>query len=82
MPKDAFGGKLVYSDRRYRASCHIIDAGCRLAAIRRADEHRDTRSAPARTRSTFSAKGFVKIYADRREKFRKVAKPRSWTTTS
>lgn len=68
MPKAQFGGKLVYVDT-YTASIITQPDAAWLQFV-------ETMSQPASlgtsVKNSFSAKGFVKIYGDRREKFEKA----------
>jgi uncharacterized membrane protein required for colicin V production len=68
MPKEQFGGKLVYSDADTASFITQPDAAW-LKFVERVNTADALGSAST---DKFSAKGFVKIYTDRREKFDKA----------
>ena len=68
MPKDAFSGKLVYSDADTASAIFTPDA----AWLRFVGAMSDMGAFGSGSTDRFSAKGFVKIYTDRREKFDKA----------
>src|SRR5262245_35269398 len=64
MPKNAFGGKLVYSDADTASFITSPDA----AWLRFVERVNPASALGSGSGDRFSAKGFVKIYTDRREK--------------
>jgi uncharacterized membrane protein required for colicin V production len=68
MPKNAFGGRLVYTDADTASSITSPDA----AWLRFIERVNPATALGAGSTDKFSAKGFVKIYTDRREKFDKA----------
>jgi hypothetical protein len=68
MPKDAFGGKLIHDDVATASLIMSPDA-----VWLRFVESMSQPEALGSANSQFSAKAFVKIYADRREKFEKAS---------
>lgn len=68
MGKNAFGGKLVYSDVESASMIFQPDA----AWLRFVEVMSQPSALGTNTTGRFSAKGFVKIYGDRREKFDKA----------
>ncbi len=67
MPKNAFGGRLVYSDADTASFITSPDA----AWLRFVERVNPATALGSGSTDKFSAKGFVKIYTDRREKFDK-----------
>jgi hypothetical protein len=68
MPKDAFSGKLVYSDADTASIFTSPDA----AWLRFVERVNPASAFGSGSTDKFTAKGFVKIYTDRREKFDKA----------
>jgi uncharacterized membrane protein required for colicin V production len=68
MPKEQFGGKLVYSDADTASFVTQPDA----AWLRFVERINPSDALGSGSTDKFSAKGFVKIYTDRREKFDKA----------
>jgi hypothetical protein len=68
MPKDAFGGKLVYSDVDSASFITSPDAQW----LRFVEAMSKDSAFGSGSTDGFSAKAFVKIYTDRREKFDKA----------
>src|SRR3954462_14817694 len=68
MPKNQFGGKLVYSDADSASMITSPDA----AWLRFIERVNPASALGSGSTDKFSAKGFVKIYTDRREKFDKA----------
>jgi uncharacterized membrane protein required for colicin V production len=68
MPKNQFGGKLVYSDADSASMVTSPDA----AWLRFIERVNPAAALGSGSTDKFSAKGFVKIYTDRREKFDKA----------
>jgi hypothetical protein len=68
MPKNAFGGKLVYSDADTASMITSPDA----AWLRFIERVNPAVALGSGSSDKISAKGFVKIYTDRREKFDKA----------
>ena len=68
MPKNQFGGKLVYSDADTASFITSPDA----AWLRFVERVNPAAALGSGSTDKFSAKGFVKIYTDRREKFDKA----------
>jgi hypothetical protein len=68
MPKNQFGGKLVYSDADTASAITSPDA----AWLRFVERVNPAAALGSGSTDKFSAKGFVKIYMDRREKFDKA----------
>src|SRR3954468_5481991 len=68
MPKNQFGGKLVYSDADSASIITSPDA----AWLRFIERVNPASGLGTDSTDKFSAKGFVKIYTDRREKFDKA----------
>jgi uncharacterized membrane protein required for colicin V production len=69
MPKDAFGGALVYSDNEVESKSALLAPD--LGWLRFVQSVSGGDSLGSGERNSFSAKAFVKIYADHREKFGK-----------
>src|SRR3954462_4159924 len=65
MPKNAFSGRLVYNDADTASSLWWPDA----AWLRFVERVNPAAALGSGSTDKFSAKGFVKIYTDRREKF-------------
>ena len=68
MPKNAFGGRLVYTDADTASAITSPDA----AWLRFIERVNPATALGSGSTDKFSAKGFVKIYTDRREKFDKA----------
>jgi uncharacterized membrane protein required for colicin V production len=68
MPKNQFGGKLVYSDADTASFITQPDA----AWLKFVERVNPAEALGSGSTDKFSAKGFVKIYTDRREKFDKA----------
>jgi uncharacterized membrane protein required for colicin V production len=68
MPKDAFGGSLIYSDVDSASIIMSPD----IAWLRFIERVNPDVALGSGSTDKFTAKGFVKIYADRREKFDKA----------
>ena len=68
MPKEQFGGKLVYTDADSAFFATSPDA----AWLRFVERVNPASALGSASGDRFSAKGFVKIYTDRREKFDKA----------
>jgi uncharacterized membrane protein required for colicin V production len=68
MPKDAFGGGLIYSDVDSASIIMSPD----IAWLRFVERVNPAIALGSGSTDKFSAKGFVKIYTDRREKFDKA----------
>jgi uncharacterized membrane protein required for colicin V production len=68
MPKNQFGGKLVYSDADSASFITSPDA----AWLRFVERVNPADALGSGSTDKFTAKGFVKIYTDRREKFDKA----------
>jgi uncharacterized membrane protein required for colicin V production len=69
MPKDAFSGKLVYDDVQSASMLTSPDA----AWLRFVEKMSQPSALGSNQTDRFSAKAFVKIYGDRREKFQKAS---------
>jgi uncharacterized membrane protein required for colicin V production len=69
MPKNAFGGRLVYTDADTASSITSPDA----AWLRFVERVNPATALGSGSTDKFSAKGFIKIYTDRRGKFDKAA---------
>jgi uncharacterized membrane protein required for colicin V production len=68
MPKNQFGGKLVYTDADSASMITSPDA----AWLRFVERVNPASALGSDSTDQFNAKGFVKIYTDRREKFDKA----------
>src|SRR3954449_9479863 len=68
MPKNQFGGKLVYNDADTASFVSSPDA----AWLRFVERVNPAAALGSGSTDNFTAKGFVKIYTDRREKFDKA----------
>jgi hypothetical protein len=68
MPKDAFGGSLIYSDVDSASIIMSPD----IAWLKFVERVSPAVALGSEKTDKFSAKGFVKIYTDRREKFDKA----------
>jgi uncharacterized membrane protein required for colicin V production len=68
MPKEAFGGKLIYSDVDSASIIMSPD----IAWLKFVERVNPAVALGSGATDKFSAKGFVKIYTDRREKFDKA----------
>jgi hypothetical protein len=73
MPKDAFSGSLVYSDSEIASASSLTAPD--LAWLRFVDRVTRPDSFGHAGRDAFSPEGFVKIYADHRDKFGKANAP-------